>query len=134
MFAVQNDKEVTIMSETCNTRILDTVKKSLGLTENDPIFDPDIIMHINTVLANLIQMGVGPESGFVVEDISALWSDFTNDDNLIQQVKTYVCLKVRLLFDPPTSSVVMNSINETLKELEWRLYVKKDNDRIKNGE
>lgn len=122
------------MSETCNTRILDTVKKSLGLTENYPIFDPDIIMHINTVLANLIQMGVGPESGFVVEDSSALWSDFTNDDKLIQQVKTYVSLKVRLLFDPPASSVVMNSINETLKELEWRLYVKKDNDRIKNGE
>lgn len=122
------------MSETCNTRILDTVKKSLGLTENDPTFDPDIIMHINTVLANLIQMGVGPESGFVVEDSSSLWSDFTNDDNLIQQVKTYVSLKVRLLFDPPASSVVMNSINETLKELEWRLYVKKDNDRIKNGE
>lgn len=122
------------MSETCNTRILDTVKKSLGLTEDYPIFDPDIIMHINTVLASLIQMGIGPESGFVVEDSSALWSDFTNDDSLIQQVKTYVSLKVRLLFDPPASSVVMNSINETLKELEWRLYVKKDNDRIKNGE
>lgn len=122
------------MSETCNDRILDTVKKSLGLTEDYPIFDPDIIMHINTVLANLIQMGVGPESGFVVEDSSALWSDFTNDDSLIQQVKTYVSLKVRLLFDPPASSVVMNSINETLKELEWRLYIKKDNDRIKNGE
>lgn len=105
--------------------ILLSTKKLLGLTEDYTEFDTDIIIHINTVLSNLIQMGVGPQDGFTVTGESETWSSFTSNDSLIQQVKSYVYLSVRLLFDPPTNSFVIDSINRQRAELEWRLYVQK---------
>ncbi len=105
--------------------ILTSIKKLLGLSEEYEQFDADIIMHINTVFMNLTQLGVGPASGFYIEDVDATWSDFVNTDKYIQlnAVKTYVYLKVKLLFDPPLSSAVIESINRTIAELEWRLNV-----------
>lgn len=103
--------------------ILTSIKKLLGITEDYEHFDPDIIMHINSVFMILTQLGVGPSEGFVIEDELAKWTDFTEDTTKIEAVKTYIYLKVKLLFDPPSSGVVTESINRTIGELEWRLNV-----------
>ena len=101
--------------------ILTSIKKLLGITEDYTHFDKDIIMHINSVFLNLNQIGVGPEEGFLIEDKSAEWADFIEDSVLLQAVKSYMYLKVRLLFDPPLSSAVIESSNRMSAEYEWRL-------------
>ena len=103
--------------------ILDSIKKLLGISDEYTQFDSDVIMHINTVFMNLTQLGVGPAAGFFIEDSSTVWSDFVDLENEIQlnAVKTYVYLKVKLLFDPPLSSSVVQSMNNMISELEWRL-------------
>lgn len=105
--------------------ILTSIKKLLGIAEEYDQFDADIIMHINSVFLNLTQLGVGPSKGFYIEDKSAEWSDFVNieDNAQLQAIKTYVYLKVKLVFDPPLSSSVIESINRQIAELEWRLNV-----------
>lgn len=107
--------------------ILLSIKKLLGLTEDYDSFDQDLIIHINSVFASLNQMGVGPESGFAITGSNEIWNDFFEyvDEKLQNSVKSYVYLKVRMLFDPPTSSVQMNAIENMAKEYEWRLYVLK---------
>lgn len=101
--------------------ILTSIKKLLGITEEYEHFDKDIIMHINSVFLNLTQIGVGPEEGFYIEDETAEWVDFIEDDIQLQAVKSYIYLKVKLLFDPPTSSAVIESTNRMIAEFEWRL-------------
>ena len=108
------------------TSILTSIKKLLGVAEDYVEFDEDIITHINSVFLNLTQLGVGPEEGFMIEDDTAVWEDFINDSIQLQAVKTYVYLKVKLLFDPPLSSSVTESINRMIAELEWRLNVAVD--------
>ena len=104
--------------------ILTSVKKVLGITEEYEHFDQDIIMHINSTLAALTQLGVGPTGGFMIQDSTADWNDFTTD--LIQQqlAKSYIYLKVKLLFDPPQNSAVLESMNKQIAEFEWRLNVR----------
>ncbi len=106
--------------------ILASVKKTLGIDEPHTAFDEDIILHINSVFAILQQMGVGPENGFSISDDSAIWSDFIEDTNQLNFVKSYIYLKVRLLFDPPVSSGAIESMNKLISELEWRLFVATD--------
>ena len=103
------------------TSILTSIKKMLGIAEDYTEFDEDIITHINSVFLNLTQLGVGPEEGFMIEDDTAVWEDFIDNSVQLQAVKTYVYLKVKLLFDPPLSSSVTESINRMIAELEWRL-------------
>ena len=103
--------------------ILTSIKKLLGITEEYDQFDPDIIMHINSVFMILTQLGVGPSEGFSIEDDTSVWSDFIQDANKIEAVKSYIYLKVKLLFDPPLSSAVIDSTNRLINELEWRLNV-----------
>lgn len=105
--------------------ILTSIKKLLGIAEEYEHFDPDVIMHINTALMTLTQLGVGPPEGFVIEDDTAEWTDFLSEDELskMQAVKTYIYLSVRLVFDPPTVSSVIEAINRRIAELEWRLNV-----------
>lgn len=105
--------------------ILTSIKKLLGIDEDYIQFDDDIIMHINTVFLNLTQLGVGPEEGFSIEDNTAEWTDFVDVENNMQlnAIKTYMYLKVKLLFDPPLSSSVIESTNRMIAELEWRLNV-----------
>lgn len=106
--------------------ILNSIKKLLGMPLDYTPFDTDIITHINTVFANLAQMGVCPsEKGFQIEDSSTEWSEFTDDDMLINNVKTYVYLKVRLIFDPPANGTIIESIKSQINELEYRLYTQK---------
>lgn len=104
--------------------ILTSIKKLLGITEEYTQFDADIIMHINTVFLVLSQIGVGPEEGFAIEDESAEWTSFLpSNHKLFEAVKSYIYLKVRLLFDPPSSTAVIESINRNISEIEWRLNI-----------
>ena len=107
--------------------ILTSVKKIIGISEEDESFDTDLIIHINSVLMILNQLGVGPEDGFSITDKSAVWTDVIGDNKLIEATKTFVGLKVRLIFDPPTNSAVLDSINKTISELEWRINVMVEN-------
>lgn len=102
--------------------ILTSIKKLLGITEECEDFDSDIIIHINSVFMILNQLGVGPTEGFSIEDKTKTWNDFITDDKK-KSVKSYVYMKVRLLFDPPASSTVMECMNRMINELEWRLNV-----------
>lgn len=106
--------------------ILTSIKKVLGIYEEDTSFDIDIIMHINTVLMILRQMGIGPSNGFSITGSYDTWGDYLSDSSLIEPVKTYIALKVRLIFDPPASSTMVEAINRTITELEWRLNVQVD--------
>lgn len=103
--------------------ILTTIKKLLGIAEEYEHFDSDIIVHINSAFMILTQLGVGPAKGFSISDEMSLWSDFLGDDPRLEAVKTYIHLKVKLLFDPPTNSAVIESLNKSISELEWRLNV-----------
>lgn len=103
--------------------ILTSIKKLLGITEEYTHFDTDLIIHINSVFATLTQLGVGPSEGFVIVDKNDNWEQFTDDNILIESVKSYVYLKVKLLFDPPTSSAVIESYKQMINEFEWRLNV-----------
>lgn len=109
--------------------ILESIKKQLGISEEDTVFDPELIIHINSVLANLTQIGVGPEEGFAITDETSIWQDFIGDSKTLQNVKTYVYLKVRIVFDPPTSSIVMDALKAEIKELEFRMFVETDNEK-----
>lgn len=102
--------------------ILTSIKKLLGVQEEYTHFDPDIIMHINTVFMVLNQLGVGPEKCFVIEDDTSTWEDFLGRGNQsIEAVKTYVYLKVKIVFDPPANGTVMKSIESAINEYEVRL-------------
>lgn len=103
--------------------ILDSTKKALNITASDTSFDADIIMHINSVFSTLEQLGVGPVGGFAITDNTAVWSDFIGTDKRLNQVKTYMYLRVRLIFDPPQSSYAVTAMQDQIKEHEWRLNV-----------
>ena len=112
-----------------NQSILISVKKMLGMTEDYEPYDPVIIMHINSVLMILNQLGVGPSNGFSISDKTSTWSDFISDDTKLESVKSYVYLKVKLLFDPPLQSTVIEAMNRMVNELEWRLNVEAESSR-----
>ncbi len=101
--------------------ILTSIKKMLGILEEYEHFDMDIIIHINSVLSILTQLGIGPPEGFSIKDKEAVWTDFIPDNPCLESVKSYVYLKVKLLFDPPLSSAVTESTNRLISELEWRI-------------
>lgn len=107
--------------------ILTSIKKLLGITEEYTAFDSDITMHINSVFLTLSQLGVGPVNGFSISSKEEVWIDFIESSNLLNAVKSYVYLKVRLLFDPPTSSSAVDSINRMISEFEWRINVEAEN-------
>ena len=103
--------------------ILTSVKKALnGIDEDYTFFDDQLIMHINSVFMILYQMGVGPSTPFKITDKTATWSDFCGDFSDIEAVKTYVTLKVKLIFDPPVASAHLQALDHCIKECEWRLY------------
>lgn len=102
--------------------ILTSIKKTLGMAEDYTHFDPDIIMHINTAFMILHQLGVGPEKQFRITGAYETWDEFIGEEDL-DAVKTFISQKVKLVFDPPSSSTVLASIEKTAGELEWRLNV-----------
>ena len=103
--------------------ILTSIKKLLGITEDYEQFDTDIIIHINSVFMILTQIGVGPSEGFSIKDKTAKWSDFLSYSTKLEGVKTYMYMKVRLLFDPPMTSTVIECMNRMISELEFRLSI-----------
>jgi len=103
--------------------ILTSVKKVLGIGEEYEHFDVDIIMHINSTFSVLTQLGVGPKKGFSISDKETTWDEYIEDDLKLNDVKSYMYQKVRLMFDPPTMSALLESLNQQIKELEWRLNV-----------
>jgi hypothetical protein len=106
--------------------ILTSTKKILGVGETDTSFDLDIITHINTAFSTLTQLGVGPVEGFMIEDADSEWDEFIGEDSRYQSVKSYVFLIVRQLFDPPTTSYLIDAVNKQINELEWRLNVNRE--------
>lgn len=105
--------------------ILLSVKQMLGGLDPsyDSAFDADIIMHINTSLATLTQLGVGPDAGFEISDDTATWSDFIGTDPRLGMIKTFVYCDVRIVFDPPRTSFVLDALQKKREELLWRLNV-----------
>lgn len=108
-----------------NDSILQTIKKLLGIHEEYEAFDQDIIVHINTVLNILSQMGVGKKDFFITGS-SESWTDYTEDRRNIEMVKSYIYLKVKKQFDPSNNGTINTAYEEMIKELEWRLYVEED--------
>lgn len=103
--------------------ILTSIKKMLGIAEEYTHFDADLIMHINSVFMVLTQLGVGPSTGFHIEDETSTWDEFVSETSNLDAVKSYMHLRVKLLFDPPTNSSVIESMNRMIGEFEWRLNV-----------
>jgi hypothetical protein len=114
--------------------ILKSVKKVLGLAEDYDAFDQDVLMHINTTLSTLNQLGVGPSTGLFVDDGTATWNDLFNGDNRYNLIRTYVYLKVRALFDPPTVASMATALDANAKELEWRISAIRESDIYSTGE
>ena len=103
--------------------ILTSIKKMLGIADEYTHFDADLIMHINSVLSILTQIGVGPLEGFSIKDKTGVWVDFIPENARLELVKSYTYMKVKLLFDPPLISAVIESTNRMTSELEWRILV-----------
>lgn len=111
-------------NDVINENILNSIKRLLGIHPDITSFDQDVLLHINSVFSILAQVGVGPATGFTV-NTDTNWTDFlSNLENpqLYADVKTFVYLKVKLMFDPPTSSTIMDSFERNIKEIEYRLY------------
>lgn len=108
--------------------ILQGTKKILGVAADYTAFDHDIITHINSAFSTLAQLGVGPENGFMIEDASAVWTDFLGGtvDPQLNLVRTYVFLKTKMFFDPPTTSYLITACERQIAELEWRLNVRRE--------
>lgn len=103
--------------------ILTSIKKPLGIAAEYTHFDADIIMHINTVFLSLNQIGVGPSDPASISSVMDTWTGVFGDMKNIEAIKTYTYLKVRMVFDPPASSTVLEAMNRQASELEWRLHV-----------
>lgn len=119
-----------------NESILWTIKKMLGVQEMDDYFDTDIMVHINSSLMAVNQLGIGVED-FVVFSQEQQWSDFLKEGDNYEAIKNYIYIRTRLVFDPPTNSFIVEALNKTMREIEWRLYAKADNkirEEVVNGE
>jgi hypothetical protein len=108
--------------------ILNSTKKILGIAEDYTVFDLDIMTHINSAFSTLTQLGVGPAAGYMIDDASDVWDDFIDVDLDMQynSVKSYVFLRVRQLFDPPSTSYLITAVEKQIQELEWRLNVHRE--------
>lgn len=106
--------------------ILQCVKKTLGLSADYDVFDQDVIMYINSVFSTLHQLGVGPDAGFMIQDDAVTWDAFLAGDPRLNHIKSYVFLRVRLLFDPPTTGYLVEALQTQTSELEWRINVQRE--------
>lgn len=130
------------MTDQMSDSILVSIKKMLGLDESYTPFDTDVIIFINSALMSLTQLCVGPKEGFTISDYNETWSDFVTNEVTLGAVKTYVYLKVKMAFDPPSNSYVMDAMKQQAEEIGWRLNVQAEsvekfnfmhNDSLKRG-
>ena len=104
--------------------ILNTIKKLLGIDSDDDSFDVDIMAIVNSIIPALSQMGVGPKNGFIITSPEDEWEDYIKDSDInLEGVKTYLYLRTKLIFDPPSNSTVIESFNKSISELEWRMML-----------
>jgi hypothetical protein len=104
--------------------ILNTIKKLLGIDSEDDSFDVDVMAIINSTIPALSQMGIGPANGFIVTSADNTWNEYIGNSTInLEGVKTYLYLKTKLIFDPPTNSTVIDAFNKNLNELEWRMML-----------
>ena len=103
--------------------MLITIKRLLGISETDEHFDIDVITNINSTLVKVQQLGIGPSTGFRITSKDEEWSDLLGDRLDLESVKTYIYLKVRLVFDPPNNSFLVESINKQIHDLELGLQL-----------
>lgn len=101
--------------------ILETVKKLIGIPKEDTSFDVDIIIYINSTLVILSQLGLSEADKLPVVDEFTDWTNLLADRTDLEIVKSYISMKTKLMFDPPTSSVAMEALNRTIAEMEWRI-------------
>jgi hypothetical protein len=113
--------------------ILTSIKKLLGIAEEYTHFDQDIIIHINSVFMILNQIGIGPSEPFQITGSDEIWMDFSSDIKNLGCVKSYIYLKVKMLFDPPLSGSVVESTNKLISELEWRLSITEKSEHANGG-
>lgn len=106
--------------------ILNSVKKTLGIDAAYDAFDPELVIHTNSALSTLTQLGIGPVGGLTISDHTTTWDEFMVDDARLNSVKTYVYLKVRLVFDPPGTSYLIKAMEDQIRELEWRINVTRE--------
>lgn len=111
--------------------ILLSVKNAASIDNDETIYDAELLLHINSAFMILRQLGVGPETPFIVDDYDTTWDSFTTDENILPLVRSYVSLKTRLLFDPPTSSALETALQNTIAEYEWRLNIEADKYDVK---
>lgn len=109
-----------------NDSILTSMKLALNVVEAETNFDFVITMHINSVFSDLNQLGVGPASGFSIQDAAVTWDAFTNDDDLLNNVKSYMYLRVKLLFDPSQLSFLNDATQKQIDEFVWRISIKRE--------
>lgn len=114
-------------SNNIDNSILLSIKKLLGLTASDTSFDTDVIIHINTAFMVLNELGVGPEDGYSIKSSEDNWTDFIDDEEHLDAIKTYIYLKVKQVFDPPQHGPTQEALQESIREYEWRLNVKAEN-------
>lgn len=106
--------------------ILDTIKKLVGIDKDYDVFDTDIIVAINSSFMILNQLGVGPTKPFSIKDSSATWKDFFGDEEIFELAKSYIYLRTKLLFDPPSSGVLHEAVERQISEFEWRMHIQAD--------
>ena len=114
--------------------ILDSIKKLIGIEDTETYFDSDIVTGVNSAFSSLNQIGIGPDDGFSISDNTKVWNNYLTDVRTLELVKSYVHLKTKLLFDPPSSSSIVEIINKEISEFEWRLNViKTTKQEVQNG-
>lgn len=113
--------------------ILNSLKRMIGIDPEDSAFDSDLIIHINTIFITLFQLGIGPNEVFRIEDANPVWSDFIQNGNDLMGCKTYMGLKLRMVFDPPTSSAVSEAFKSAIAEQEFRLMSQMETFRQMGG-
>lgn len=104
-----------------NDSILGDIKKLVGPFAGYDVFDPDLIMHINSEFFTLWQLGAGPKKPFSITGMDETWADFSDNPGFISACRQYIYLRVRAVFDPPSTSFVISSNENKMKELEWRI-------------
>lgn len=105
--------------------ILKTIKEILGVSDDYDVFDLTIIIHINSVFSILSQLGVGPAESFYIEDESTTWDEFFSESDL-NLIRSYIYLKVKMLFDPPTTSFLLDAMNKQISEFESRISIQRE--------
>ena len=119
-------KDTFIKDTKVESSILNSIKKLLGISPTYTQFDSDIIMHINSVFMVLNQLGIGPSNRYSISGADEQWADYISADDNLEAIKTYVYLKVKVVFDPPLNSIVMEAHKQMIAEYEWRLNIQKE--------